>query len=148
MQRVTVIKDLNCTQITAVFLQLLRSTVIVHLNCGSSMIPSFCLKQCIDCVLNLPINERQCFLQAKQGVYATISHDNLRQKASVCFVFFKGLRGNFLSGGENKTSNYKSCLYTRDPCKGVRSLPPQTKNARYGPGIVLHYVLVAQQFIA
>ena len=26
--------------------------------------------------------------QTKQGVYAIINHDNLRKKASVCFVFF------------------------------------------------------------
>ena len=69
------------------------------------MISSFCLQQYIDCVLNLPINERQCLLHAKQGVCAIISRDNLRQKASVCFVFFKGLRGNFLCRGENETSN-------------------------------------------
>ena len=25
-------------------------------------------------------------------------------------------------------------LYTGDPCEGVRSLPPQTKNPRNGPG--------------
>ena len=25
-------------------------------------------------------------------------------------------------------------LYTGDPCEGVRSLPPQTNNQRYGPG--------------
>ena len=24
-------------------------------------------------------------------------------------------------------------MYTGDPCKGVRSLPQQTKNKRYGP---------------
>ena len=33
MQRVTVIKGLNCTKITTVFLQVLRSTDIVRLNC-------------------------------------------------------------------------------------------------------------------
>ena len=33
---------------------------------------------------------------AKQGVYAIINHENLSQKASVCFVSFKGLRGNIL----------------------------------------------------
>ena len=65
---------------------MLCSTVIVRLNCGSSVISSFCLQQCIDCVLNLPLNERQCLVPAKQGVYAIINHDNLRQKASVCFV--------------------------------------------------------------
>ena len=34
MQRVTVIKGLNCTKITTVYLQVLCSTVIVRLNCG------------------------------------------------------------------------------------------------------------------
>ena len=53
-----------------------------RLNCGSSVISCFCLQQCIDCVLNLPLNERQCLVPAKQGVYAIINHDNLRQKAS------------------------------------------------------------------
>ena len=85
MQRVTVIKGLNCTKFTTVFLQVLRSTVIVRLNCGSSMIFSLCLQQCIDCVLNLPLNERQYLVQAKQVVYAIKSDDNLRQKTSVCF---------------------------------------------------------------
>ena len=33
MQRVTVIKGSNCTKITTVFLQVLRSTVVVRLNC-------------------------------------------------------------------------------------------------------------------
>ena len=60
------------------------------------MIFSFCLPQWIDCVLNLPLNERQCLVPAKQVVYAIMNHDNLRQKASVYFVSFKGLRGNFL----------------------------------------------------
>ena len=72
------------------------------------MISSFCLQQCIDCVLNLPLNERQCLVPAKQGVYAIINHENLRQKASVCFVSFKGLRSNFLRmcvGLKTKTSN-------------------------------------------
>ena len=63
------------------------------------------VQQWINCVLNLSVNERKCLLQAKQGVYAIISHDNLRQRASLCFVFFKGLRGNFLWRGENKTYN-------------------------------------------
>ena len=58
-----------------VFWQMLRSTVIVRLNCGSSVIFSLCLQQCIDCVLNLPLDERQCLVQAKQGVYAIKSHD-------------------------------------------------------------------------
>ena len=87
---------------------MLRSTVIVRLNCGSSVISSFCLQQCIDCVLNLPLNERQCLVPAKQGVYALINHDNLRQKASVCFVSFKGLRGNILCmfvGVKTKTAS-------------------------------------------
>ena len=57
MQRVTVIKGLNCTKITTVF----YSTVI-----------------------NLPLNERQCLVQAKQD--AIKSHDNLRQKTSVFFL--------------------------------------------------------------
>ena len=45
------------------------------LNCGKSVIFSFCLQQCIDCVLNLPLNERQCLVQAEQGVYAIKSPD-------------------------------------------------------------------------
>ena len=53
-------------------------------------------------VLNLPLNERKCLVQAKEGVYVIKSHDNLRQKASVRFFFFKGLLGNFLCRGENK----------------------------------------------
>ena len=108
MQHVTAAKQtkgLNYTKILTVFLQMLRSTFIVRLNCGSSVIFSLCLQQCIDCVLNLPSNERQYLVQAKQSVYAIKSHDNLRQKASVCFFFLKGLRGSFLCTGENKTSN-------------------------------------------
>ena len=101
MQRVTVIKGFNCTKFTTVFLQVLRSTVIERLNCGSSVILSVYLQQCIDCVFNLPLNERQCLVQGKQGVYAIKSHDNLRQKASVCFFFsLKGLLGDFLCRGE------------------------------------------------
>ena len=65
------------------------------------MISSFCLQQCIDCVLNLPLNER-CLVLAKQSVYAIINHDNLRQNTSVRSVSFKGLRGNFLCRNENK----------------------------------------------
>ena len=64
-------------------LQILCFTVIVRLNYVSSVISSFCLQQCIDCVLNLPLNARQCLVPAKQGVYAIINHENLRHKASV-----------------------------------------------------------------
>ena len=35
MQRVTVIEGLNCTKTKTVFLQVLRSTVKVQLNCGA-----------------------------------------------------------------------------------------------------------------
>ena len=88
---------------------MLRSTVIVHLNCGSSVISSFCLQQCIDCDLNLPINEKQCLLQAKQGVYAII-----RQKALVCFVFsLKVLEATFCVG-------VKTCEKIPHASSGVR----------------------------
>ena len=36
---------------------------------------------------------------------------------------------------KTKTSNYKPCLYTGDPC-----LPPQTKYPRYGPAPMLHWI--------
>ena len=39
------------------------------------MISSFSLQQCIDCVFNLPLNERQSLVEAKQGVYAIINHN-------------------------------------------------------------------------
>ena len=41
MQRVTVIKGLNCTKITTVYLQVLRSTDIVRLNCGAQLFSPF-----------------------------------------------------------------------------------------------------------
>ena len=53
----------------------------------------------------------------------------------VCFL--KGLRNNLLCRGENKMSNHKPCLYTGDPCEGVPSLAPQTKNPRYGPECII-----------
>ena len=90
MQRVTVMKGLNCTKITTMFLQIFRSTVIVRLNCWLIDFLRLFIQQRIDCVLSLPLNERQCLVQAKQGVYAIKSHDNLRkkhQRVCVC-VFF------------------------------------------------------------
>ena len=87
-----------------VFLQMLRSSVIVRLNCGSSVIFSLCLQQCIDCVFNLTLNERQCLVQAKQGVYA-IKIMTFKTKSISVFFFLKGLRGSFPCRGENKTSN-------------------------------------------
>ena len=54
---------------------MLRSTAIVRLNCGSSVISSFYLLQCIDCVLNLLLNERHCLVPAKQGVYAILYNE-------------------------------------------------------------------------
>ena len=53
----------------------------------------------------------------------------IKDKKHQC-VFFKA---TFCVGVKTKTSNYKPCLYTGDPCEGVRSLPPQTKNPRYDP---------------
>ena len=41
MQRVTIIKGLNCTKFTTVFLQMFRSTVIVRLNCGAQWFSPF-----------------------------------------------------------------------------------------------------------
>ena len=62
----------------AVFLQMLCFTVTVRLNCGSSVISSFCLCTTVYrlSVLNLPLNERQSLVQAKQGVYAITNDDN------------------------------------------------------------------------
>ena len=62
----------------AVFLQMLCSTVIVRLNCESSVISSFCLCTAVYrlSVLNLPLNERQSLVQAKQGVCAITNDDN------------------------------------------------------------------------
>ena len=57
----------------------------------------------------------------------------IKTKSIILVCFLKGFRGNPLYKGENKTSNWKPCLYTGDPFEGVRSLPPQTK-IRYGPG--------------
>ena len=95
-------------------------------------------QQCTDCVLNLPLDERQCLVQAKQGVYTIKSHD-IQDKKHQCVCFFlKGLRGSFPCWGENKTS----CLYTGDPCEGCAEFAPppppppprhRTKNPRYGP---------------
>ena len=45
------------------------------------------VQQCINCVLNLSVNERKCLLQAKQGVYAIISHDNFKTKSITVFCF-------------------------------------------------------------
>ena len=78
---------------------MLRSIVIVRLNCGSSVISSLCLQQCIDRVLNLPLNERQCLVPAKQGVYVIINHDNL-----ILFPL-KVLEATFSVGVKTKTSN-------------------------------------------
>ena len=78
-----------------VFAPLLRSTVIVRLNCGSSVISSFRLQQCIDCVLNLPLNERQCLVPAKQCVYAIINHENLSQKHQCVLSPLKVLEATF-----------------------------------------------------
>ena len=47
------------------------------------------------------INERQCLVPAKQGVYAIIKHDNLRQKESAWFV----LQATFCVGVKTKTSD-------------------------------------------
>ena len=66
---------------------------------------------------------------AKQGVYAIVNHDNLRQKASVCFVFFKDLRGNFLCGGKKKIKHStRNCLYTGDPCERCAEFAPDKKS--------------------
>ena len=75
------------------------------------MISSFCLQQCIECVLNLPLNERQCLVQAKQGVYAIINHNN------------------FCGGEKKKKSNYKPCLYTGDPREGCAEFAPLDKKS-------------------
>ena len=109
---------------------MLRSIVIVCLNCGSSVIFSLCLQQCIDCVLNLLSNEKQCLVQAKQGVYAKNSYDNLRQKVSVCQ---KVLEAAFLVGVKTKRLTRNPVCIREASVRGVRSLPPQTKNPRYGP---------------
>ena len=109
-------------------------TVIVHLNCGNSVISFFCLQQCIDCVLNLPINEKKCLLQAKQGVYAIIRHDNLRQKASLCLVFCVGVK--------TKCPTRNPVCIRETPVRGVRSSPPPpppTKSARYGPVLQIRF---------
>ena len=81
---------------------MLCSTVIVRLNCGSSVINPFVYSSASIVLTDLPLNEGQCLVPGKQGVLAVINHDNLRQKAPVCFVSFNGLRGNFLCRGENK----------------------------------------------
>ena len=47
------------------------------------------------------LNERQCLVSAKQGFYAIKNHDNLRQKASVCFV----LEATRCVGKKTKSSN-------------------------------------------
>ena len=73
---------------------------------------SFCLQQCIDCVLNLPLNESQCLVQAKQGVYTIMNR------------------------GEKKSPTRNPVCIRETLVRGVRSLPPppppQTKNPRYG----------------
>ena len=99
MQRVTVI-------LKRLELYLKHDCVLQMLRYSHCVIFFLCLQQCIDCVLNLPLNERQCWVQAKQGVNSIKSHDNLRQKASVCFFPLKVVdRGYFLRRSENKTSN-------------------------------------------
>ena len=127
--------------------QILRSTVIVRLNCGSSVIFSLCSQQCIDCILNLSLNERHCLVQAKQGVNSIKSHDNLRQKASVFFFFFLSLKvveAAFCVGVKTKRPTRNPVCIRETPVRGVRSLPPQTKNPRYGPDrrYIFCYVLV------
>ena len=83
---------------------MLRSTVIVRLNRGSAVL--FCLQQCIDCVLNLLLNERQCLVPAKQGVYAIINHGNLLDKKHPCDLFsLKVSEAAFCVGVKTKTSN-------------------------------------------
>ena len=67
---------------------MLRSTVIVRLNCWLIDFLRLFIQQRIDCVLSLPLNERQCLVQAKQGVNAIKSHDNLRKKHQRVCVFF------------------------------------------------------------
>ena len=59
----------------------------------------------------------------------------ISDKKHQCVLFaLKVLKATFCVGVKTKPSNYKPCLYTGDPCEGrVRSLPPQTKNPRYGP---------------
>ena len=66
------------------------------------MIFSLCLQQCIDCVLNFPLNKRQCLVQTKQDGYAIKSHDSLRQKASVFFFSFKVAEATFCVRGEKQ----------------------------------------------
>ena len=67
------------------------------------MIFSLCLQQCTDCVLNLPLTERQCLVHAKRGGYAIKNHDNLRQKGSVCFFFsLKVVEATFCVGVKTK----------------------------------------------
>ena len=52
--------------------------------------------------------------KTKQGVYAVINHDNLKQKPAFCVGV--------------KTKHPIFC--TGDLCKEVWSLPPHTKNSR------------------
>ena len=46
--------------------------------------------------------------------------------------------GPYIAGAQlfffsNIVFDWKPCLYTGDPCEGLWSLPPQTKNPRYDP---------------
>ena len=81
---------------------------------------------------------------AKQGVYAIVNYDNLRQKASMCFQFsLKILEATFFVGiKKNENVQLETVCIRETPVRGVRSLPPfppppPTKNPRYGPGSVL-----------
>ena len=66
MQRVTVIRGLNCTK----KLDFPSSSLHSHsaFELWDSVIFSVYLQQSIDCVSNLPLNERQCLVQTKKGV--------------------------------------------------------------------------------
>ena len=99
------------------------------------MIFSLCSQQCIDCILNLPLNERQCLVQAKQGVNSIKSHDNLRQKASVFFFSLKVVEAAFCVGVKTKRPTRNPVCIRETPVRGVRSLSPQTKNPRHGPEV-------------
>ena len=73
------------------------------------MISFLCLQQCIDCVFNLPLNERQSLVEAKQGVDAIINHSN------------------FCRGEKESPARSPVCI-RETPVTGERNLPRRQKS--------------------
>ena len=58
--------------------------------------------------------------KTKQGVYAIINHDNLKQKASVLFVSLKVLGASFCVGVKTKRPTRNLVCIREDPLKVYR----------------------------